>query len=459
MAAPITKLRIGLKPDTPEEHTRLLINVNAEEAQTSLQIATDLRVRANPATAKIYYYNFDGSELLYTEMIEPGGSGSWDGEPGRASTGLYEYVFNGWNTETDQTEAAEGARADVYTTRKVYAAYVERATTGFVVFGGISTLKMGSGTKTWNGTIYYSTDAVTWAEWDGAEIASGAEQKIYLRGTGNSIITGTGSGKSLSIVGSSNGVTCDGNVEFLLDYEQALAGAHPQMGESCFANLFNGCTDLISAPELPATTLAHSCYYSMFSGCTALVSAPELPATRLDGLCYSSMFQGCTALASAPELPATTLANMCYGSMFQGCTALASAPELPVTTLAPQSCYASMFQGCTALASAPELPATTLAQRCYSRMFSGCTALAAVPELPAAMLEANCYAEMFYNCRSVKLAAAASSVYTIEFRIPTSGTGTDATNALQDMFKNTGGTFTGTPTINTIYYLAPPAST
>ena len=34
----------------------------------------------------------------------------------------------------------------------------------------------------------------------------------------------------------------------------------------------------------------------------------------------------------------------------------------------------------------------------------------------------------------------------------TSGDGTDAEDALSDMFFGTGGTFTGTPTINTTYY-------
>ena len=34
------------------------------------------------------------------------------------------------------------------------------------------------------------------------------------------------------------------------------------------------------------------------------------------------MFQGCTSLTTAPELPATTLATYCYYSMFQGCTSL-----------------------------------------------------------------------------------------------------------------------------------------
>ena len=34
--------------------------------------------------------------------------------------------------------------------------------------------------------------------------------------------------------------------------------------------MFNGCTSLVTAPELPAITLASSCYYRMFYGCTSL---------------------------------------------------------------------------------------------------------------------------------------------------------------------------------------------
>ena len=129
--------------------------------------------------------------------------------------------------------------------------------------------------------------------------------------------------------------------------------------------------------DLAQTTLALYCYRSMFQGCTGLTSAPELPATTLAGNCYRSMFQGCTGLTSAPELPATTLGNYCYLSMFQGCTGLTSAPELPATTL-NTSCYLSMFHGCTGLTSAPELPATTLATSCYMKMFYGCTQLSLI---------------------------------------------------------------------------------
>ena len=168
-----------------------------------------------------------------------------------------------------------------------------------------------------------------------------------------------------------------------------------------YTSMFRGCSSLVTAPELPATTLAYGCYYEMFNGCSSLTTAPELPATTLAGYCYSSMFSGCTSLTTAPELPATTLATKCYFWMFWGCSSLVTAPELPATTLAGD-CYNGMFYGCTSLVTAPELPATTLANRCYYRMFNYCTSLVTTPELPATTLEYGCYDEMFYDCYSLK---------------------------------------------------------
>ena len=141
-----------------------------------------------------------------------------------------------------------------------------------------------------------------------------------------------------------------------------------------FNRMFNGCTSLVKAPVLPATTLADQCYRDMFNGCTSLIKAPELPATTLTDYCYAGMFNGCTSLIKAPELPATTLTDYCYFWMFSDCTSLVKAPELPATTLTTY-CYHSMFYGCTSLKKAPELPATTLAANCYQHMFSGCRSL------------------------------------------------------------------------------------
>ena len=310
-----------------------------------------------------------------------------------------------------------------------------------------------SAPKNWDGKLEY-TNGSGWKMWDGSAIASGEIENnhyIYLRGTGNSKITGTTSSSvKWSIIGTN--IACNGDIDLLLDYSTVKNGNRPAMASYCYSNMFQGCTSLTTAPSLPATTLANNCYNSMFQGCTSLTAAPSLPATTLANNCYYSMFQGCTSLTTAPSLPATTLANNCYNSMFQGCTSLTAAPSLPATTL-NTNCYYCMFYGCTSLTTAPSLPATTLANNCYYSMFQGCTSLTTVPSLPATTLANNCYNSMFYLCTKIKLSTTASGTYTKSYRIPQNGTGTTASGALVYMFGNTGGTFNGAPKINTTYYL------
>ena len=172
-------------------------------------------------------------------------------------------------------------------------------------------------------------------------------------------------------------VACSGDIRTLIDYTQYKT---VDTGSAKFGFLFNGCTQLTTAPMLPATKLADNCYEGMFNGCTALTNAPALPATELTERCYYSMFYGCTALKSAPALPATELADNCYRGMFNGCTALKSAPALPAEKLA-LFCYNNMFNGCTALTQAPELKASTIKTSCYSYMFDGCSNLSSVTML------------------------------------------------------------------------------
>ena len=177
------------------------------------------------------------------------------------------------------------------------------------------------------------------------------------------------------------------------------------LAPSCYRDMFNGCTSLVEAPVLPATDFlnidvsldASNCYESMFFGCTSLTKAPELPATRINIRCYHNMFYGCTSLTKAPELPATTLEESCYEGMFSGCSSLTEAPELPSTKLA-FDCYSGMFNYCTSLVNAPALPATTLKQRCYYWMFARCTSLTKAPELTATKLASDCYEGMFLGC-------------------------------------------------------------
>lgn len=304
--------------------------------------------------------------------------------------------------------------------------------------------------KNWNGILEYSTDTSIWNIWDGKTSLSADSGKLYLRGSGNTKITGGTADYRWVLEGTD--IACEGNIENLLDYAGVAIGEHPTMIASCYYRLFSGCTALISAPELPATTLSNLCYNYMFYGCTSLISAPELPATTLTQSCYAEMFNGCTSLTTTPELPATTLGNYCYSHMFDGCTNLVNAPALlPAMTLA-NSCYSYMFSNCTSLKNAPTLPATVLMGYCYSNMFYNCDSLESIPLLPATTLMEYCYSNMFRGSAKIKLSATQTGEYQTEYRIPTSGTGTTASSAVYSMFKSTGGTFTSDPVINTTYY-------
>ena len=317
------------------------------------------------------------------------------------------------------------------------------------------TLKLADRSKYWDGILEYFTSDRTWAVWDGTSTLSAVyddgEYVLYLRGTGNTVIIGGFQDRRWILTGTD--IVCIGNIENLLDYATVESGSHPSMADYCYYSMFHNCASLIQAPALPATTLADNCYNGMFKGCTSLTQAPALPATTLANNCYYEMFQGCTSLTEAPALPATTLTSNCYEWMFSGCASLTQAPALPATTLA-DSCYNQMFLHCTNLTKAPALPATTLADNCYRWMFSGCASLTQAPALPATTLAKSCYQYMFRNCTSLKLSSTKNDEYTQEYRIPSSGDGTTATDALRSMFDSTGGTFTGSPSINTTYYLS-----
>lgn len=211
------------------------------------------------------------------------------------------------------------------------------------------TLKTANTSKNWDGTLEYSTDLSTWNTWGGTEISS-VNSNLYLRGIGNTKITGNSENYRFLFTGTDAlKIACEGNIENMLDYETVSAGNHPTMADYCYAYMFQGCTSLTSIPALPATTLATGCYNSMFADCTSLTSIPALPATTLVDLCYVYMFAGCT---------------------------------------------------------------------------------------------------------NIKLSTTQTGEYQTAYRIPTSGTGIDMSSAekLTEMFVSTGGTFDGTPFINTTYY-------
>lgn len=240
--------------------------------------------------------------------------------------------------------------------------------------------------KAWDGTLEYSTDHNTWTTLAGTEAMQSANKVLYLRGKNSTFHSNNNDVKWVL----SDKADCIGNIQTLLDWENPPTSISKN---NCYLGMFEGCTNLMSSPELPATTLTYRCYYSMFQDCTNLTSAPELPATTLAEGCYMNMFRNCASLTSAPELHATNITTACYNSMFRDCTNLTTAPVLPATTLRTTG-YAHMFNGCTKL---------KINETSGNKIF---TCPSSLPQI----------------------------------------------YAVTDMFANTGGTFTGTPTAGTTYY-------
>ena len=176
-----------------------------------------------------------------------------------------------------------------------------------------------TGTPTKGQVFEYSTDGSNWSVFTPGTTTitlANAGDKVYFRGD-NTTVNESASVYYKFVM--SGKIAASGNIMSLLD---KTCQSTTISNNYCYFSMFYGCTNLTTAPALPATTLASSCYAGMFNGCTSLTTAPALPATTLASNCYYSMFYGCRSLTTAPSLPATTLESSCYNAMFRDCTSL-----------------------------------------------------------------------------------------------------------------------------------------
>lgn len=172
--------------------------------------------------------------------------------------------------------------------------------------------------------------------------------------------------------------------------------------------MFQGCTSLSAAPELPANgTIASKGYYGMFDGCTAMATPPSrLAVTPSGGTAhFQIMFQNCTSLLYASEMTTDVILQDGCRAMFNGCTALTEAPAHLATTISGTYAYAYMFQNCSSLTQGPSaLPATNMQNYCYAGMFKNCTLLEEAPRVDAVTLATRCFFEMFSGCSKLRTA-------------------------------------------------------
>lgn len=138
-------------------------------------------------------------------------------------------------------------------------------------------------------------------------------------------------------------VNVEGNIMSLV-YGDNFVGNTGLTGTYNFCSLLKK-LKVVSAENLvlPSTTLTNYCYRAMFSWCTDLIKAPELPATGLSQGCYWYMFEQC-AITKAPTLPATELVRECYGNMFIDCASLNYVKCLATTGLSTYQCTQTWLQ-------------------------------------------------------------------------------------------------------------------
>ena len=301
---------------------------------------------------------------------------------------------------------------------------------GYLTFtaGEATTINLNpNASATYPHKLLKSTDGVNWTEWENTDtnaISLNAGQSVYLKSYEETTPGTRGvSWMSFNYFSFSGKIKCDGDIRSIVrlivpyDYRywfnklfqncttltKAPELPSTVVSDYCYSYMFQNCSSLTNAPELPATTLCNYCYYYMFDGCTSLTTAPELPATRLAGNCYQYMFRNCTSLTKATSvLPAVKMYSSPYSYMFQNCSSLKTAPEIKATTITG-SCCQNMFDGCTSLTKAPSvLPAVKMEQSCYIYMFRNCTSLEIGPELRGETMSDYCYQQMFYGCTSLK---------------------------------------------------------
>lgn len=145
--------------------------------------------------------------------------------------------------------------------------------------------------KTWDGTLEYSTDnGSTWrAMGNGDAVESGPQNTILLRGSGNSVITSQD--QAFAITGTA--VSCSGNIETLLDWETVAGNGHPIPASYAFRAMFWGCDALISGPDLSTLVLSPACLLEFYYNCKGIEVLPRFAQSSFGMMACASMFYGC----------------------------------------------------------------------------------------------------------------------------------------------------------------------
>ena len=173
-------------------------------------------------------------------------------------------------------------------------------------------------------TIEYSINNGTWtsitSDTTGVAINVAQGDEVRFRGNNTQYCAGNKANYSGFEAGTAK-FNVSGNIMSMLAGDN-FVNANTLPTTYTFTQFFK-LSPVVSAEHLilPVNTLTQYCYRAMFSKCSELIVAPELPATNLAPGCYYYMFEECS-FEKAPDLLATTMASECYYNMFINCASL-----------------------------------------------------------------------------------------------------------------------------------------
>ena len=146
-----------------------------------------------------------------------------------------------------------------------------------------------------------------------------------------------------------------------------------------------------------------------------------------------------------------TIAESTFQWIFRNVLAITDASGLIIgcSVIPKNGCY-GMFEGCSNLEKPPIFKAKDLYDLAYYEMFWNCTKLNAISAMPETSAERDrCYGSMYKGCVKIKISETQTDEYINAWKMPQM-----INNRAENMFAGTGGTFTGTPRSNNIYYTA-----
>lgn len=166
-----------------------------------------------------------------------------------------------------------------------------------------------------------SYDNINWSDyylvaWWGSTLIrlANAWDKVYFRNKSTTPTWFSTSNSDYYYFITRGGVSVSWDVNYLLCKNSTLT-----VPDYWFFWLFLG-SWILTAPELPATTVWEYWYSCMFVWCDLIETAPELPATQLSEWCYKEMFEWCSALKTLPRLNVLNIPDDAYRLMFAECS-------------------------------------------------------------------------------------------------------------------------------------------